>query len=313
VPVAAAGNEFQDGNPLEFPASLPHVITVAAVGPDDRPTGFSSESAAVDLSAPGLGILTAVPAAFDTEDGTADGYTFVDGTSFSSPMVAAAVAWVRAARPELTPYQAAQVVRVGARDVGRRGYEDATGFGVLNLPGALARRPPAEDPQEPNDDIRYVNGRAFRGATSALFRGRPARVSATADYAEDPVDVYRLKLRPGRRVRLKLNPSVGDPDLFVFGPKARSVRSSRSLASPHADVLRRRRVQREQGHRALQHELRAARPLTAPTSARPARGGTTAPGRGRPCPRARPASGPAGCRAGTTRRRAPPGSPSPPR
>ena len=42
----------------------------------------------------------------------------MSGTSFSSPMVAAAVAWVRAARPELTPFQAAQVVRLGARDVG---------------------------------------------------------------------------------------------------------------------------------------------------------------------------------------------------
>ena len=28
VPVAAAGNEFAEGNPLEFPASLPHVLTV---------------------------------------------------------------------------------------------------------------------------------------------------------------------------------------------------------------------------------------------------------------------------------------------
>ncbi len=33
VPVAAAGNEFTEGNPAEFPASLPHVVTVAAVGP----------------------------------------------------------------------------------------------------------------------------------------------------------------------------------------------------------------------------------------------------------------------------------------
>ena len=73
VPVAASGNEFENGNPLEFPASLAHVITVAAIGPDDKPTGFSNESAAVDLSAPGIGILTAVPAAFDT-DGTADGF-----------------------------------------------------------------------------------------------------------------------------------------------------------------------------------------------------------------------------------------------
>ena len=60
VPVAAAGNEFENGNPLEFPASLAHVITVAAIGPDDKPTGFSNESGAVDLSAPGIGILTAV-------------------------------------------------------------------------------------------------------------------------------------------------------------------------------------------------------------------------------------------------------------
>ena len=230
VPVAAAGNEFQDGNPLEFPASLPHVITVAAVGPDDRPTGFSSESAAIDLSAPGVDIFTAVPAAFDTQ-GARDGFAFLAGTSFASPMVAAAIAWVRAARPDLTPYQAAQVVRLGVRDVGGRGYEDATGFGVLSMPLALVREAPAEDPQEPNDDIRYVNGREFGSPLKPLFRGRSARVSATADYAEDPVDVYRVKLRAGRRVRLALAPQVGDPDLFVFGPRARSVRKSRSLRS----------------------------------------------------------------------------------
>ena len=41
-----------------------------------------------------------------------------------SPMVAAAVAWVRAARPELTPFQAGQVVRLGARDVGAAGLRE---------------------------------------------------------------------------------------------------------------------------------------------------------------------------------------------
>jgi subtilisin family serine protease len=230
VPVAAAGNEFEEGNPLEFPASLAHVVTVAAIGPDDRPTGFSNESGAVDLSAPGIDILTAVPAAFDP-DGTPDGFASLAGTSFASPMVAAAIAWIRAARPELTRFQAAQVVRLGARDIGAEGYENATGFGALSLPGALALTPPANDPREPNDDIRYVSGRTFGTAAPALFRGRTRRVAATADYAEDPVDVYRLRLRPGRRVRLLLNPSVGDPDLFVYGPGTRSVRSSGALAS----------------------------------------------------------------------------------
>ena len=230
VPVAAAGNEFEDGNPLEFPASLPHVITVSAIGPDEQPTGFSNASGAVDLSAPGLGILTAVPAAFDP-DGTPDGFAALAGTSFAAPMVSAAVAWVRAARPDLTPFQAGQVVRLGARDVGEQGYENSTGFGVLDMAGALSREPPADDALEPNDDIRYVDGRAFDVPTPPLFTGRPTSIATTADFAEDPVDVYRVKIPARRRVRLSLVPVIGDPDLFLFGSDARAVRGARSLRS----------------------------------------------------------------------------------
>ena len=231
VAVAASGNEFNEGNPLEYPASLPHVLTVAATGPDDKPTFFSNESAAVDLAAPGIGILTAVPGFTDKDGSNKDGadfgvgFTLVSGTSFAAPMVSAAIGWVRAARPELTPFQAAQVVRLGARDVGKRGYENSTGFGVLSLPGALGRRAPADDPLEPNDDIRYVSGRAFRDLARPLYNGRPASIAATADVAEDPIDVYRVKVRAGRKLRLRLDPNVGDPDLFVFDSHARSVGS----------------------------------------------------------------------------------------
>jgi len=227
IPVAASGNEFASGNPLEFPASLPHVLTVAAIGPDEKPTSFSNASAAIDLSAPGIGILTGVPAGFDP-DGTADGFAPVSGTSFSAPMVSAAVAWIRAARPDLTPYQAAQVVRRGARDIGARGYENSTGFGALSLPGALAKRPPADDPLEPNDDVRHVDGRAFGALAPPIFNGgKPKTVAAEADVAEDPVDVYRVKIRAGHRLRATLTPSLGDPDLFVFDSHARSVFAGR--------------------------------------------------------------------------------------
>ena len=54
VPVAAAGNEFAEGNPLEFPASLPHVLTIAALAPDGNTARCSrTRTRAVDLSAPG--------------------------------------------------------------------------------------------------------------------------------------------------------------------------------------------------------------------------------------------------------------------
>ena len=73
IPVAAAGNEFESGNPLEFPASLPHVVTVAATTPDDKSAVFSNANNAIDLSAPGVDIMTAVPPALDS-DGAQDGY-----------------------------------------------------------------------------------------------------------------------------------------------------------------------------------------------------------------------------------------------
>ena len=182
IPVAAAGNEFQEGNPLEFPASLPHVVTVAATTPDDRSAIFSNANTAVDLSAPGVGILTAVPPALDT-DGVQDGYQAMDGTSFSAPMVSAAMAWVRAARPELTPDRVVEAVKRSATDVvapdgvNRPGWDPLTGFGVLNVGAALqipVDKLPIQDPLEPNDNLVWVDGTAFGKAVDAGLAGRQA-------------------------------------------------------------------------------------------------------------------------------------------
>jgi hypothetical protein len=223
IPVAAAGNEFAEGNPPEFPASLPHVLTVAAVNARLRSSAFSNANQAVDLSAPGESILAAVPPALE-EDETKDGYQALDGTSLSAPMVSAAVAWVRAARPDLAPDQVAQVVRLSARDLARKGYDDDTGFGLLDVRAALTKRPPPHDPLEPNDDVTWVNGRSFGTPTPPIFLGRQTvRLKAIVDAYEDPVDVYRVRLRPRSRVRVTANPSFGNPVLAGFAPGTRSV------------------------------------------------------------------------------------------
>ena len=60
--VAAAGNEFAEGNPLEYPASLPHVVTVAAVDLEGQTSYFSNANAAVDLAAPGERVANGRPA-----------------------------------------------------------------------------------------------------------------------------------------------------------------------------------------------------------------------------------------------------------
>ena len=223
VPVAAAGNEFDAGNPLEFPASLPHVLTIAAVNTRLDSSSFSNSNPAVDLSAPGESILTAVPPVLD-DDGTRDGYERLDGTSFSAPMVSAAVAWVRAARPDLSPDQAAQVVRLSARDLGRKGFDDATGFGLLDVGAALVKRPPPRDPLEPNDDMVWVNGRAFGRAAPAVFRGRATtRLVGIVDAYEDPADVYRIRVRRRSTVHVAAKPVFGDPVLVVFSSGTKSL------------------------------------------------------------------------------------------
>ena len=229
IPVASAGNEFAQGNPLDFPASLPHVVTVAAVNPDGSPTYFSNANAAMDLAAPGAGIVTAVPAAFDG-DGTPDGYTSLDGTSFSAPMVAAVATWVKAARPNLSGGQVADVLRDSATDLGEPGYDPSTGYGLVSVANALTVEARPNDPLEPNDDIDWVNGRLFTSPDRAVFNGsrrRPVGFDAALDIAEDPDDVYRIVLPGGARARVTLQVDYGAADLLVFGSKARRVDSAR--------------------------------------------------------------------------------------
>jgi len=251
VPVAAAGNEGQDGNPPEFPASLPHVLTAAAVGPDDRAVGFSNANAAIDLAAPGVQIMTAVPPALD-EQAPADGYMQQSGTSFSAPMVSAAVAWVRAARPTLSADQVTQIIRLSARDVGGKGWEPDTGFGVLSVGRALVLEAPARDQLEPNDDIAWVNGDAFGAPNPLTFDGKTrARVRGLLDKFEDPADLYRIRVRPHRRAKVSADPRERSDDvvLKIFRRNAKRLGSKPFRRSAHKGRRTERITLRNAGRR----------------------------------------------------------------
>ena len=221
VLVAAAGNEFAEGNALQFPASLPHVLTVAATDLDGFSSYFSNANAAVDLSAPGERIAAAVPFDHDA-DRDGNGYALLDGTSFSAPMVAAAATWVKAVRPALSADQVNQVVRLSARDLDRKGWDAHTGWGMLDVAAALDARAPRNDPHEPNENIFWVNGRIFTNRDPVVYDGRPRRTSLRArlDQFEDPADVYRVRFPPRSRTRITATPGFGDVDIAVFDGSA---------------------------------------------------------------------------------------------
>jgi len=221
--VAAGGNEFLQGNPASYPAAWPHVLSVAAVNQSLAPAFFSNRNAAIDLSAPGVAIPVDTPVALDT-DGTPDGITADSGTSFAAPIVAGAAAWVWSARTDLSNGQLADVLRESAVDVGSPGYDPQTGFGVVNVPQALAARKPLDDPLEPNDEIAFINGGAFRSADPYVWRGtRRPTLRASVDAVEDPVDVYRIRVPAGRDARVVLRTTFGDADLFVFPGSRRTL------------------------------------------------------------------------------------------
>lgn len=65
------------------------------------------------------------------------GFCQVQGTSYSSPHLAGAVALLRSAFPGLTPQELVQLTLQSARDVGAPGVDDRTGRGVVDLARAF--------------------------------------------------------------------------------------------------------------------------------------------------------------------------------
>jgi hypothetical protein len=221
VVVAAVGNDRQTGNRSFVPASLPHVLTVGANDQTDHAAFFSNRSGALDLVAPGVSIPVAVPTFFSCPPATTPtGYCTFDGTSFSSPMVAGATAWIWTVRPQLDATQIEDVMRLSARDVGTRGWDSDTGYGILSLPNAIARRTPARDAQEPNDDVNLVRPHALTASGTHL--AAPSTLHAHMDVTEDPEDVYRVYVGAGRRITAR-TVSSANVDVALWGPRTKTV------------------------------------------------------------------------------------------
>lgn len=218
--VAAVGNDRARGSRPSVPAVLPHVLTVAGTDRAGLVAPFSSSSPTTDLAAPATGIPVAVPVGFD-----ATGYRLFDGTSFASPLVAGAAAWVWTARPTLDNTQLFELMRSSARDIAPPGRDADTGFGLLDVPAALTSPAPARDPQEPNDDVHHVRaGGLFREAMAGLTRPGRGRAGVTArlDETEDPEDVYRIWIPAGRTLVASVRPNA-NVQLAAWGPKTRTV------------------------------------------------------------------------------------------
>ena len=228
--VAASGN-FRPTQPWIQPGNDLHVLTVNALNALDQPTGFSHQNLYSDVSAPGESILVAVPVWADVEDGVADGYARWDGTSFAAPMVSAAAAWILAHDPRLSADQVTEILRRSARDLARPGWDISTGWGALDLGAAVRASVPLQDPFEPNDDIRWIDGRSgFRPDPPFLRTAQRRTIRARIDVQKDPSDVYPVWVAPRSTLSIRLTPRAMGADLYVWPPSARTAYGRGALA-----------------------------------------------------------------------------------
>jgi subtilisin family serine protease len=203
IVVAAAGNE--GSSTPDVPSAYPHVLSVAATDDADQPASFSNSGGSIDLAAPGVNVLSLVPQALCPSQ-----VASVEGTSFSSPAVAGAAAIVRADRATLTPSQVFELLRRSARDVGPKGWDAQTGFGVVNVVQALNAKPPADEPGELDDDVYWVRGRYASGHPFQLSAHRRSRtIKDRLGAFNDPFDVFRLKLKKGDKLTATLKGAPG--------------------------------------------------------------------------------------------------------
>ncbi|WP_332639713.1 S8 family peptidase [Brevundimonas sp.] len=259
----SAGNEGAEatgGNP-EYPgryASDPRfagaIIVVGAHNSSDVMAGFSNRagvSANNYLSGPGVDVITGC-------DGTS--CFRVNGTSFSSPAVAGALALLLQAFPNLTGRQAVEILLTTAREAGAAGTDAVYGRGLLDLVQAFQ---PVGSTQVgtfsgqsvsvTRERFSYTGGAfgdAFRNSGGALHTvghdtfDRLFRVDLAGSYGMAPRGVANMLPRaPRQQARLMVEGPLGSTLTLTTGAAVQDspwdLAESTNVVTPWLDERRR--------------------------------------------------------------------------
>jgi hypothetical protein len=127
--VWAAGNEYQEESgalsamPLAFPDLNGHFVNVVALDNYDEIAWFSNQCGITQnycIAAPGVGWKT-------------DTSTYVNGTSFATPVVSGAIATIKEKFPYLNASTITQILFTTATDLGDPGVDSVYGWGLLDM------------------------------------------------------------------------------------------------------------------------------------------------------------------------------------
>ncbi|MCD6162870.1 MAG: S8 family serine peptidase [candidate division Zixibacteria bacterium] len=126
--VAAAGND--NNSTPGYPAAYNYVLSVASTDQDDVKSYFSCYGSWVDVSAPGESIYSTW---------AQSSYTYLQGTSMASPIVAGIAALVRAQNPYYSPDRISSIIIETTDDIDllNPNYQGLLGSGRVNAYSAV--------------------------------------------------------------------------------------------------------------------------------------------------------------------------------
>ncbi|MFC0559452.1 S8 family peptidase [Halalkalibacter alkalisediminis] len=126
--IAAAGNSGTRpgrGDNVGYPAKYDSVVAVAAIDQNNQRATFSSTGPAVEISAPGVSILSTTPN---------NGYASYNGTSMASPHVAGVAALVLENKSHLTNVEVRELLQTTAQNLGTA---TQYGYGLVQAMDAI--------------------------------------------------------------------------------------------------------------------------------------------------------------------------------
>ncbi len=200
--VAAAGNEYAEGNPVDYPAAYPGVVAVAATTYNDTHASYSQVQSYVSVSAPG-----GDPSSSSDPDLT-HWITSLDqvhvqgllsiaslaGTSQAAPHVSGLAGLVWSANPNLTNVQVTNIITSTAVDLGTTGKDDYYGWGRIDAYAALLKAQQSLTPTATPTNTPTLTPTATLVATS--IPSPTATVVATATPTSDPSSHVYLPFLP---------------------------------------------------------------------------------------------------------------------
>uniref|UniRef100_A0A7D5GK17 S8 family serine peptidase n=2 Tax=Natrinema halophilum TaxID=1699371 RepID=A0A7D5GK17_9EURY len=133
--VVSAGNDFLDLDRVAryvLPADVSGAVAVGATGRTDTRVLFSNYGDAIDVAAPGSGILSTVPNRLYYESL----YRRKPGTSMAAPQVAGLACLLREIDPDLHPRRVEQAIEMGAIELSGESTS-GLGAGRIDAPAAI--------------------------------------------------------------------------------------------------------------------------------------------------------------------------------